>query len=92
MRTIWKYNIDLLDLVGTDLMQIEMPHESKILHVDCQMKNVISFWAEIPDGDRILVNRQFQVVGTGQGIVRKKSEYIGTVLDGEFVWHLYEWI
>ena len=99
MRTIWKYRIDLLKDLSDDTVGIEMPIGARILYVACQTPNVLSFWAEISDGDRIIVKRRFQVFGTGQEIPKKIENfsfdnvlYIGTALDGEFVWHLYEWI
>lgn len=34
--------------------------------------------------------RQFQVYGTGEELRSKKEDFIGTVFDGPFVWHVFK--
>jgi len=63
---------------------------STVRAVGVQTSRVISIWAEVPDDlDRPEVMRTFQVVPTG-GDVPTVGIYIGTVLDGLLVWHIYE--
>jgi hypothetical protein len=34
--------------------------------------------------------RQFAVYGTGQELRSKREDFIGTVFDGPFVWHVFK--
>ena len=89
MKTIYKYNIILKEL-KLDVASIEMPQRAKILHIDCQSANVISLWAEV-ETDNKKITRNFRIVGTGQHIAEAHlKEYVGTVLDRNWVWHVYE--
>lgn len=96
MRMIWKYNIDLQENM-TPL--IELPFGADILHIASQKPGTVSFWAEFDlENSKNLTSRHFQVFGTGQEIPKVLNNwslndlrYIGTTLDGELVWHLYEW-
>jgi len=89
MKTIYKYDIILKGL-KLDVASIEMPQRAKILYIDCQSTDVISLWAEVETSNK-KINRNFRIVGTGQRIADAHlKEYIGTVLDRNCVWHVYE--
>lgn len=96
MRTIWKYSINLRE--NTDAI-IKMPFGAKIVHVASQQSAIVSFWAEFDmENSENLSARHFQVFGTGQEISKilnnwslNDLRHVGTTLDGELVWHLYEW-
>lgn len=80
---IWKYKIPKLGEFTLDI-----PSGSVPLHVAVQHEEPCMWWrvnAAAP-----LQTRFFQVVGTGHGFDAGKREYIGTWLDGNFVWHLWE--
>lgn len=81
MTTIWKFP------VRTDAA-VMMPVGARILHVANQPYVGPCLWAEI-DPDAPEEPRQFAVVGTGQ-MVPEGASHLGTWLDGQFVWHLYE--
>ena len=90
MRTIWKYDIKVIDKE----IIISLPEDTNILHVGCQYKNYVTFWAEVAPG-RSMTSREFRIFGTGQPLPQSNiagEEWVhqGTVQDGEFVWHLYE--
>lgn len=80
MRTIFKYK-----LLGPQTT-VNMPEGAVPLHVDNQHGDVC-VWFEVdttkPTKDIILYS-----VGTGWA-VPEFAKYIGTVLLGEFVWHVY---
>lgn len=85
MRKIWKY-----ELHGLQSTVFEMPRNARIVHVGMQ-GDVICLWAlvnENAEKDR----RVFRPFGTGHGIptIRGSYEYVGTVFDGPFVWHIME--
>lgn len=92
MRTIWKYELPIGDVAG----EIEMPLGARIIHVDQQRSMVATMWAEIPvppgvpPSELATERRAFVVVGTGHTIPGDGLTHVGTVLDGPFVWHLYE--
>lgn len=55
----------------------------KVVHVDMQ-EQFICFWYEY---DHRVDRREFTIVGTGHEF---NGDYVGTVIDGSFVWHLIE--
>jgi hypothetical protein len=83
-RQIWKFPITSPD--GT---RIDMPQGARILTVQMQA-GMPTLWAVVdPEAPRRA--RYFRVVGTGHtheaGVFR---DYLGTVQDGPFVWHVFE--
>ena len=84
MKRIWKYNLPIKDVRG----DFSIPKNSKIIHVACQKPHIVSFWAEVDDDNETEL-RHLVVFGTGETISRN-NKYIGTALDGLYVWHLYE--
>lgn len=87
MVTIYKYPIAL-----TEKIVVDMPKWSQILSFQVQ-GDTPCLWALI-ETDNSLVQRQFYVVGTGQNLdalpITRLTQYIGTVQQGGFVWHLFE--
>lgn len=90
-QQVWKF-----ELTVTDASQkIEMPEGAMPCHVAVQKMNFgrnrrVQMWATV-DPTRPLTERYFVLVGTGQpapGL--DHSIYIGTVLDNQFVWHVFE--
>ena len=82
MKTIYKYTLKF-DCSN----QILMPKDSLVIKFAIQ-NNQPCIWA-IVDTDSIYENRIFSVVGTGWQI-ENNMRYIDTILDGQFVWHLFE--
>lgn len=86
MKTVFKYTVPITD----HPVQIGLPHQHIIRHIGYQSRNAVTFWAEVPDEpDMNPITRLFQVFGTGHQIP-DSAVYIGTSIQGEFVWHLYE--
>ena len=80
--SIWKFPI-----VRTDEQKIEMPVGAKVLSV--QMQNGIPcIWAII-DTDARIESRSIAVVGTGNPCWCFTWAFIGTVADGDFMWHVF---
>jgi hypothetical protein len=80
MKQIWKYQVENL---------IEMPKEAEILTVKVQDSFNVCIWAKV-DPEKETEIRAFEVIGTGHPFDDTNKEYIGTYLDGTFVWHLFE--
>lgn len=100
MRRILKYQIDARIAMNKRRMgevQLTMPEGAEIRHIESVELGIISLWVECnPDigSDQI---RDFQVFATGDPVIsdgiraREHAYYVGTAVDGKFVWHLFEW-
>ena len=82
MKTIYKYQ--LLKAI----CEIQMPIGSRILDVQVQ-NGVICLWATV-DTALMPETRIFQIIGTGDSEVDNCHNYIGTVQQDSFVWHIFE--
>lgn len=86
MDKIYKYP---LQLTG-GAQSRTLPHGAEIVHFSMQ-GDTPCIWARIPDKSFGTAHhvRQFWIVGTGHDI-KDGLKHIGTVLHGDFVWHLFE--
>lgn len=83
-KTIWKYPISDIGEVT-----ITMHAGSKVVFVAGDPSGVSpAFWAEV-DQSAPIEFRKFQIVGTGHDIPANARHH-GSVIQGPFVWHLYE--
>lgn len=83
-KTIWKYPVSDIGEVT-----IPMPAGSKVVFVAGDPSGISpAFWAEV-DQSAPIEFRKFQIVGTGHDIP-PYAIHRGTVIQGPFVWHLYE--
>jgi hypothetical protein len=81
MKTIWKYEVKLMD----GPQKIDMPIDAIIKKVEGGF-----FWA-IVDTEKEMEERIFFVHGTGHEITDRHCKYyVGTWFAGPFVWHLFE--
>lgn len=83
MRTIWKFAFAVSGIV-----EIEMPIGSMILHAAMQDASMC-IWAEVFAGAATEL-RRFRVFGIGHSIPSVELAHVATVLDRQFVWHLFE--
>ena len=65
----------------------ELPNGAEIVHIAMQGDS-ICIWALV-DVREDVGNRKFIIYGTGHPITTA-GKHIGTVLDGRFVWHVFE--
>lgn len=84
MKTIWKFPLD----VTTEDQVVKMPLGAKIVHVEMQGM-LPCIWAIVDEQVDFSVDRTFIVCGTGWG-VSPFWNYVGTCLDGSYVWHVWE--
>ena len=89
MNTIYKYQLDLSKTVSH-----KMPEGAQVLTVGIQ-RHKIMLWAlvkaEPPYCEEAKELRTFRCYGTGHPIQDQvPMEYIGTLYDGPFVWHVFE--
>lgn len=85
MKTIYKYQVTPTD----PRLEIELPGSAKVVFVGSQLVGVVNFWVELTISHRTKHKRIFVLHGTGHDIP-DNHDYIGSVLDSPFVWHLYE--
>lgn len=81
--TIHKYPIGI-----TSRQTVEMPENAKILCVQMQDETPTLWAAVIPAAIR--ERRTIEIFGTGHPIDEAEREYIGTVQDESYVWHVFE--
>jgi hypothetical protein len=83
MNTIYKYPLTL-----QYSQVVSMPKGAKIL--SCQMQgDVICLWATV-DPSQPNFPRYITIYETGQKVHSTESTYLGTVLEHQFVWHVFE--
>ena len=83
MKTIYKYDVPLLDMVT-----MMMPVGAEVLSVGVQDGRVC-LWAMV-DPTTPLMSRVFYVCGTGGPVNVGDARFIGTVQMDFFVWHIFE--
>lgn len=89
-RTVYKYAEILADTVTLDL-----PVGARVLRVETarhrtQARDALVFWAQV-DRDVPTERRTFRVFGTGHDMPDDVAlEHVATVMDGPFVWHVFE--
>lgn len=83
MKIIWKFPIEL-----TDEQRIEIPAGSKILSAQVQ-NGQICIWAIVDDSEVETEYRPVAIVGTGNKLWCFDWEFVGTVQQGDFVWHIF---
>ncbi len=82
MMVIYKYTLQL-----ADTSQLNLPLGAEVLCVKQQGRK-FSLWIKC-DPAAPAETRTFHVVGTGHD-VPDGAEYIDTILDGAYVWHIFE--
>ena len=81
MKKIYKYTLD-----RSVRCVLDMPMDSRVLCVQMQ-GGEICLWAEV-DPAFAKFERVYCVIGTGREC--PVGNYIGTVQENGFVWHIYE--
>ena len=86
MDKVYKYPL----LLRNGIQRLEIPEGSLILHFAMQVPNP-TIWARVNSSpDMPMVERKFIIKGTGHDLGVDNLRYIGTTLDGSYVWHLFE--
>lgn len=80
MRTIFKYPMG----------DILMPKGAKVLSTGIQDRHGY-IWAEV-DTEQTLETRTFKMFGTGWKMPETQNVFIGTLFDGDYVWHVFEMV
>jgi hypothetical protein len=87
MTTIYKYPLSI-----TDEQTVQLPRGAVVLTVMLQQAR-LCLWAEV-DPQAITERRTILIFGTGHAIPSRESigalAYLSSVIDGQFVWHVFE--
>jgi len=85
MQTIYKYHLAL-----TDVQDIQMPQDARVLSVGLDPQRRLCLWALV-DPDLHDMPVRVRIVGTGNpaphGILT--SVFVGTVTQQMYVWHVF---
>lgn len=84
MKTIWKFR-----LKPADIQDVEMPKGATILTVGWQSHDAV-LWAMVDTMEFLTEMRKIEMFWTGEPMSTRQRRYIGTVTDGNMVWHVFE--
>ena len=89
MKKIWKYSLGQLNSVRDSQHKVVVSVKVGARPLCVGMHSgICCVWAEVePEAPEI--NVTFFSVGTGHGVVPGRNTYLGTVIDGDYVWHVY---
>ena len=79
---IWKYVLELVDV-----QKVQMPRNAKILSV-AKQGDIICLWAMV-NPEVATTGRDIAIVGTGNPCWCSGWDFVGTVVDEPFVWHIF---
>jgi len=91
MRTkVWRFSVQLNSASKSqfDVLIPKVPAGSRPLCVMRDTGGEISVWMEV-DPLAPLGYLKLLSIGTGHGLVPSNADYLGSVVDGEDVWHVY---
>ena len=86
MKSIFKYQISY-----SAPTEIQLPMDSKVISADLDPHGDLCIWALV-DPENTMIPRVFMVVGTGWSMEDEIDnwEFIGTVRQGPYMWHVFE--
>lgn len=84
MLTIHKF-----ELFRVDSQSVYMPDGAEVISAGLDPQGRLSIWAAV-DTSSNMVARCFYVFGTGNPIIQAPMEFVATVVENEFVWHIFE--
>lgn len=84
MYAVYKFPLGL-----TDSQLVSMPSTARILTAQFQ-KGTICLWAVVDLDITSKTDRRIVIAGTGHTVDTTNCEYISTVQDGNFVFHVFE--
>ena len=85
IRAVWKYPLDL-----ASSQTLALPVGAEIIHVGIDRFNAICMWATVNPKVTNTEHRVFNIVGTGAVELTDAMTHVGSVVQGDFVWHVFE--
>lgn len=81
---IWKYELEV-----TDRQIVRMPVAADLLSVANQ-RGKLCLWAMVDPENPNKVERDIEIIGTGNSMPEGRRSFIGTAVIDPFVWHVFE--
>lgn len=91
MKAIWKFPLSSTDQPGSNQQTISVPDGARFLTAQMQGSH-ICLWAVVdPENAELAVSRVVYIVGTGNPTENSvfDAEYVGTIQERVFVWHVF---
>lgn len=83
--TIWKYPLERVDI-----QRITLPAPARILSAGLDPSGQLCVWAMVDSSPNQMLCREIRIFGTGHSIDDSLlPDFVGTVLDGPFMWHVF---
>jgi len=82
-KTIWKFPLALEEEIV-----LKVPVGGITRHFGLDPQSEFAVWIEV-DRTALRIDRKYAIVGTGHNLPNLYT-YFGTLIEGKFVWHLYE--
>lgn len=82
--TIWKYKLNPAYVFHA----ISMPVDYHVLSTGIDAEGEVCVWAAV-NSEAPQAKVTFALCGTGRALPERFGEFIGSVKDGPFVWHIY---
>lgn len=84
MRRVYKYPVPDIGVVFT----VHMPKGARVVNFETQGE-AMCFWAVVDPSAR-MEPRELTVFGTGWDIEDERWQYVASLQDAPYVWHLFE--
>jgi len=84
VMVIWKYELKI-----TDRQKVRMPVVSDLLSVANQ-RGSLCLWAMVDPANANTVERDIEIIGTGNPMPDGRRTFIGSAVIDPFVWHVFE--
>lgn len=91
MKVVWKYDVYLNSVTNSQGLQVITTNRgAKPIFVAKQdlERTSAQVWVEVDPNESPAAITIFSI-GTGHGAVPEHAQYLGTVIDGDYVWHVY---
>jgi len=85
MHRMFKFEIPF---PSDDFVTVHVPNRAVVRHFGRDPRGVLCVWAEVDPGERLIAT-EFKIIGTGHEVPHD-GRYIGSVLQGPFIWHCYQ--
>ena len=87
MRTVYKYKLNVHPPYPP-ITKIALPLRATPIHA-ARFNGELVVWIELDTSDPVESEATFVIVGTGRALPAGDYEYATTVIDGEYVWHIF---
>lgn len=84
MKSIWKYQLTI-----AREQTIRPPKGAKIIHTGLDPTGELCLWAEVDTHEEGSEPLLIRIYGTGHMLYEVGQRHLGSVVIGDYVWHVY---